>query len=290
MSKESTELVANNLEKYKSIFQKIGKFVEAFSKDDISKREYFRMALKAAFIKSYELCIAAVEGNLDQNFFVISGLRGICEDCIALKFLGKIYPNDKDEIVNLKIEEEVLKSSLVQWNFFKEHHPQQYLYYQEYFKEELNEIQTRLKNLMKIHIKQEDKRVTMPTVSYMAKKTQQKVLYDYFYHASSSYVHFNARMLFRMGWGPLPEINFSTSNFTDYYRDFGRFYSMYLFKEMAKLLNENNLALEIKSEVEALENLLNHEQRWPELVTFEEMNIPMLEKLFCFQSPEESPS
>jgi hypothetical protein len=50
-------------------------------------------------------------------------------------------------------------------------------------------------------------------------------------------------------------------------------------------LNQNDLVLEIQSEISSLNDLLQKEKHWPELVTFEEMNIGAVEKFACFDSP-----
>jgi hypothetical protein len=177
--------------------------MRSFSEDDVRDRESFRFSLKAAFIKSYELSFAATQGDRLKDFFVISGLRGVCEDFIVFSFLSKAHPSNKNEIIDLKIQEDVFKSSLVQWNFFKEHHPHQILYYQDNFKQRLDEVQMKLKALMGIHLK--GRNATMPSVSYMAKQSGLSFLYNYLYHAGSSLVHFNPRMLLRMGWGIYPK-------------------------------------------------------------------------------------
>lgn len=283
MTIKRSKSATRNLREYKRILKRIVPFIRSFSEDDVSDREHFRLSLKAAFIKSYELCVAATQGDPLKDFFVMSGLRGVCEEYIVFRFLFKHHPSNKGEIIRLKVQEEVFQSSLVQWDFFREHHPRQVLYYQDDFELKLDAVRTGLKALMGIHLK--GRTTTMPSVSYMAKKSDLSVLYNYLYHASSSLVHFNPRMLLRMGWGNLPQVSFSVSNFTAYYRHFGLFYSIYLFKELIVFLNQNGLALEIQSEASSLDDLLEQEKHWPELVTFEEVNVGAMERFACFDSP-----
>ena len=276
---------AANLSKYNRILKGVAPYITSFAEDDVNLSDHFKLALKAAFIKAYELCVAATQGDPLKDFFVITGLRGVCEDYIAFRFISKMHPLEKAEIVKLKVQEEVFKSSIAQWDFFRENHANQILYYQPDFPKQLDDVQTKLKSLMGVHLK--GKKATMPTVFYMAEQTNLIALYKYLYHASSSLVHFNPRMLLRMGWGDLPGINFSVSNFTVYYQQFGLFYSVYLFRDLLCFLNEEGFATEIASESKALTDLLNKENRWPELVTFEEMNIGTLAKLLSFKAPGE---
>jgi hypothetical protein len=111
-------------------------------------------------------------------------------------------------------------------------------------------------------------RDTMPSVREMAKHSDLLELYEYVYHATSSLVHFNPRILLRMGWGVLPDIQFSTQNFEDYYSDFSCFYSLYLLSKFGKWLVEIDfLNASAAIEFQKIDDLLDAESRWPELVT-----------------------
>src|SRR5690348_2019081 len=123
----------------------------------------------------------------------------------------------------------------------------------------------------------------------MADKSGLSELYDYIYHATSIFVHFNPHVLLRMGWGDLPEITFSTRHFNAYYRHFACFYGAYLFKELcAWMISIGLLDKAVETSLQKIVDLLGKETRWPEIVTFEEMNIGGLSKLVLYDSPNSS--
>jgi len=74
--------------------------------------------------------------------------------------------------------------------------------------------------------------------------------------------------------------HFDVQNFHKYYNIFNHFYGSYLFvlfsKAFKKELNLGKDALEIVKEIES--NIFDT-ARWPELVTFEEMNVPQAEAI-----------
>jgi hypothetical protein len=78
-----------------------------------------------------------------------------------------------------------------------------------------------------------------------------------------------------MGWGVTQHtFRFSTSNFAEYYNVFNQFYGMFLFitfcTSFCSLLGCKE---EFKLPVTKLIEILDAETRWPELVTWEEMNM-----------------
>jgi hypothetical protein len=121
----------------------------------------------------------------------------------------------------------------------------------------------------------------------MAERTGLKELYDYLYHATSTFVHFNPYNLMRMGWGELPNIQFSAKNFVKYYNEFAIFYSASLFCKLCHWGIENGYLSDLNIEdIKPVEEILDNLSRRPELITFEEMNIPRFIRLFHYKSPD----
>jgi hypothetical protein len=117
----------------------------------------------------------------------------------------------------------------------------------------------------------------MPPVRQIAEKHHVDLLttlYDYLYRLTSGMVHFNPQVLLRSGWGGPPVFHFSPKNFNRYYQAFARTYSVLLFCLYFELFgrflragaNVRNLVVEMRKDL-----LL--EPRWPEMVTYEEMNL-----------------
>lgn len=70
------------------------------------------------------------------------------------------------------------------------------------------------------------------------------------------------------------EMRFSTANFNGYYRKFCEFYSIKLLVLFCETFDENlNLTPAVRVLISQTNEQLRFYIRWPELVTFEEMNL-----------------
>jgi hypothetical protein len=97
---------------------------------------------------------------------------------------------------------------------------------------------------------------------------------------SYKWVHFSPHVLLRMGWGGSKDDlsdetkwDFTTQNFVQYYVDFNRVYALMLLLRALRGPAALLLPTDVLPTIEALEAQLEHPLRWPEDVTFEEMNI-----------------
>ena len=101
-------------------------------------------------------------------------------------------------------------------------------------------------------------------------------LYDYLYRLTSGTVHFSVGALLRTGWGPKPRCTFSVRHFALYYAAFARIYGAFLFCTYAELfptiLRPNKTD---RARLGAIRASIQSVVRWPEMITFEEMNLPV---------------
>jgi hypothetical protein len=116
-----------------------------------------------------------------------------------------------------------------------------------------------------------------PSVWHMAKACGLEELYRYLYSATSKWVHFSPHVLLRMGWGPGPFSaasvwQFTTKHFARYYTEFNRTYSVYLLLELFQRAPDFPWTVAARNAVEVIRIDLDAALRWPELVTFEELN------------------
>ena len=120
-------------------------------------------------------------------------------------------------------------------------------------------------------------RHTHPPVRQIAEKSDPGLLdivYDFIYRLTSGTVHFNPQILFRSGWGStLKEIVVSPVNMGPYYLAVSQIYGSFIFclyfEFFSRFLKPN------REEKEAIKELRKHLLsifRWPEIVTYEEMN------------------
>jgi hypothetical protein len=89
-------------------------------------------------------------------------------------------------------------------------------------------------------------------------------------------VHFNPRVALRNGWGDNPRNSrFGMKNFCRYYLFFSQIYSVFLFNAFCESFKaELALPDNFMERLKMLKNNLNRINRWPEALTYEEMNQP----------------
>lgn len=254
--------------------------------DKAGAQNQFKKAIKASLVKAYEFLNATTTIQDESVFFMMPFLRGVCEDYIALRFIESDFGADADHVIGLKLSEDLYASAINQWNFYTIYRPDQTLYYQENFPDEKKDVRNDLRQLCQAHGISLSRNASFPTAEHMAQRSGLLDLYNYVYRATSRLVHFNPGILFRMGWGDLPDITFSVKNFSQYYKHFTCFYAAYLlvhFGQWAASIGVVSPAIE--PHLQRIDALLGKEARWPELVTFEEMNIGPFSKYLLFKSP-----
>ncbi|MBD1862983.1 MULTISPECIES: DUF5677 domain-containing protein [Trichocoleus] len=252
--------------------------VKDFCKGCYPTDGFFNSILKAAIAKSYEFCLFTTleEGKLDA-FFYTATLRGICEDLISLKYYYSFDVEDRETVIKYMAVIDMAENVRTQAEFFNSNKPTQPVVKKILDDSQISLARGEIGNLKgKYKWKSSGYR---PSTREMAKSCNLLKLYDYFYAATSRWVHFSPHILTRMGWGDMNEngeidASYSTSHFSGYYASFNCFYATYLFVLECKLIKKE---ISFNSDawllVEKLEKELLDTARWPELVTFEEMNI-----------------
>jgi len=180
---------------------------------------------------------------------------------------------DRNEIVSLLFRQETASRLSTQSNFFELARPEQPV---------LPVIQPAVdKTKIEESIRQIWKRngwpsSRMPTTRQIAEKNNIDVLtmlYDYIFRLTSGSVHFNPYVLIRTGWGK-QIVRFSPKNFSKYYVAYARTYGLLLFccyfELFGRFLRPNK---RVSALVTELRFDLVGEFRWPEMITFEEMNL-----------------
>lgn len=262
-----------------SHFQKLSEQLEKTFVTKFTIETTYESHITAAFSKCFEFNILVnKKTNTKDSFFYTASLRGICEDLIVLKFV-KLKNIDKSAFLRSYAFIRVSEMIRAQESFFKKNNPNQIVFtfpdFDTKYKQHLNPLKETLKLLGM------NKERSFPSTSFMATESGLIELYNYLYAATSEMVHFSPQNLMRMGWGSLkyPDIaKFSTKSFWKYYMKFNRFYAAYLFILFShSFKKELKLTKETLNTIKLLESDLILESRWPELVTFEEMNHPEAE-------------
>lgn len=242
---------------------------------DFNKHIY-RSTLISAFVKCFEFNIFINGGEVsNRSFYDTSFLRGICEDLISLKFLLKISEEQREHITSSYLGYLINTSALAQGSYFSNDRPFQPIV-------NLVDIEHQiLLHSQALNSSWEDlgyrKDRIFPSVENMAIDVKLKDLYGFLYHATSRAVHFSPNVLLRTGWyNPSEEsvIKFSASNFSEYYAFFNSHYASILFIEyiaaFKKFLSFNKA---LTSAARKLKDIQSQLPFFPEIVTFEELNI-----------------
>lgn len=261
----------------KKHFEALKPFVERFAVGS-SRQSFFTLCVKASVAKCFEFNIAVRSKNdLDESFFWMPALRGICEDIIVLNFVKTLPRSDRDKLILKLMAHDVHSRISLQDKFFKEIHIHQPVLRIKDVANQIATLESEIQQLWKRH-GWNLTRGTMPQTRQIADRQGQPVLaslYDYLYRSTSAAVHFNVQSLLRSGWGPsITEFTFSTRNFSRYFRSYTRIYGAFLFcvyfEFFARFLRPGPV---VTRRVAKIRKELLLAPRWPEMVTFEEMNL-----------------
>ncbi|MGH9687235.1 MAG: DUF5677 domain-containing protein [Candidatus Acidiferrales bacterium] len=242
------------------------------------KEGLFRAVLKASFVRTFDyvehLHVNVKDEDTAEGFFSCASLRQCCEDLIALKFIGQLSRADRDTVIQSLMVIATSSGIEKQLLFFRKSHPFQPVLSGEFPPGRLDQAKGALTNVGQRTGFWNTQR-KLPPIEQMARKVKLTALYDFLYAATSEIVHFNVRIALRSGWGGKESWRFSPSHMSRYYVMFGRCYGVYLFVKFSRAF-ARSLALSAKfmQSVNKLEVWLESQLRWPEIVTFEEMNQP----------------
>ena len=239
----------------------------------------FSQLVRASFAKCYEFNrLVHSRRRSHHSFFLIPTLRGICEDVILLGAVRKFPSGDRQLFAKLAMLFELHERMEIQKIFFRENRPQQPIVYPP---DNLARREAARTSLRQVWIDQGwalQRYGVHPSTRSLAREQgsgELSVLYDYLFRLTSASVHFTAQGLLRTGWGADQKMTFSPENVEGYYLDSCRFYGCFLF---CAYFEKFGRYLRPPRDVKVLLNELRHDlmlhDRWPEMVTFEELNLP----------------
>jgi hypothetical protein len=239
----------------------------------------FTLCLKASLARAYDYAVFAHAPMAKHGaFFLVPTLRSICEDMIVFGLLRTLPREDRESLISNIMHHELLTKIDAQATFFRVERPYQAV---------LSPGATTATSIVRIEQDIRDvwrkhgwnlSRGTMPQTRQIAEKQGEHVLaalYDFLFRFTSGTVHFNPQVLLRSGWGdPRRGFTFKAANFDRYYLEVARTYSIFLlclyFERFRAFFR---LAPREASAVTALRADLRALERWPEIVTHEEMNL-----------------
>ena len=255
-------------------------FVERTANVTFDGQNVFVACLVSSFVKSFEFVGLTSRSVDDSALFLTASLRSIAEEIILLNHLSGFRHEKREFVLTRLMELEVTQNARHQNRFFRTFRP-----FQTVMPERIND-EERLKKELTDFWQQNGwpkfqmwtSTVTPPTSDIAAKSKPRllEVVYDFIYRLSSNSVHFRPGALLRMGWGPdMSHVTFSPKHMSRYYLSMCQVYGCYLFCLYFELFDEVLRPSQGESEaVVELRRYLLWLARWPEMVTFEEMNVP----------------
>ncbi len=273
------------------IFEVLKPHANSLMATQLDTSNLFAHLLTAAFAKTFEFnLVLKSEEQSPDPYFCTATLRGICEDIIALKFISYLSIADRQELLTNVQMVSTFDSMTKQGRFFSRYRSHQPVLpgkgNQTSAEDRLKQLKSENDVIKKKHGWQTSPFQELPSVRTMAIACNLLDIYDYIYAVTSKWVHFSPRTLVRMGWGDILDpgsshlkeggpLTFTTRHFAKYYYEFNSFYGSFLFLTFADQLgSELGLSPEIKRILNELRDCIDHIFRWPEDITYEEMNLP----------------
>jgi len=244
-------------------------------------------------VKAYEFCSFSYGGLKNEfAFHCVGGLRSICEDLIVLKFISTLPVEDQNTLLLNEIVKTNHNSMRYQADFFGTFRVGQPVLNGSYTTEKLANINSQVDDVWRRHGWPNAKDGKWPPTEQLARKVGKgtvDVIYNYIFRLTSSTVHFSTRSLLRTGWGAVTsdelEVTFSTKNMSNYFVAFCQVYGVFLlsvyFEFFPDLLK---VTPKVQIHVQKMRVALAKLNRWPEMLTYEEMNrsIPKEMNIFYF--------
>ena len=244
------------------------------AKVDTPSEQFFSCFVSASLVKTFEFVDLMSNQEENNAYFLAPMLRGIAEDIIYLHFLSQFDHEVREKVLLNMMHLEVARQLHVQESFFERFRPFQTVLSSR--NSDIKEAKEQLKAFW------QESNLTVrsncrPSTEAIARKSGSAhlhVVYNFIYRFTSGFVHFNPQVMLRSGWGDLHrKVVFSTKHMGDYYLQTSLVYGSYLlclhFEFFDQFFDLN------QTEMDAVRNLREYLlmlPRWPEIVTFEEMN------------------
>jgi Family of unknown function (DUF5677) len=272
------------MDELKSAYKKIFENLSSSKKTDLTEPLYINL-VKCAFIRNVDFNLQINSKEYDSLYFYIPFLRGLTEDIIVLNYLNLVIDDiDKDDFLGYLMFKDVIESTAKQNEFFEKERDFQPIVTNSILREKYppNIFEVKLPSLKSKYCWKNK----FPSVFQMAEDGGLKEMYNYLYHATSRLVHFNPHLLMKLSWGECNSLDpkdlarglyqISTSNFSGYYKIFCEFYGSYLFNKFIQIFDHFlEVEKELGCEVKNIRSIFSDNRRWPELITFEELNIDL---------------
>lgn len=237
---------------------------------------------KGGLIKNFEFLKELSTSHSKNYFFLLSSLRGICEDLISISYIkDNVSQEELKGLFEFNKAYTTSQALTKQFNFFKQFKPNQRVIHPKLVvKDEVfNKTQSNLSESNIKRIAKENGVKNLPSVKDMAEKSDYASLYEYIYYMTSATVHFRLDNFTKLCWGEYDEngeikdFELSTENQNNFSAEICLCYGTLLFSEMVKKTESIlNLSEELMIKIKKLRKLLD-ENLWPPFLNSEHFNL-----------------
>lgn len=261
-------------------FRTLNDYIATVARGRIRKGQEFSLCIRASLSKCYEFNLLVWdESKSDGSFFLLPTLRGICEEIIVLNYVQGIPKSERDILFSKLMLHEVHTQLATQAAFFSATRPMQPILRPQMSQSKIQSLEDEIRSIWRANGWPKMNHGVVPPVRQIAEKHGGDILaklYDYLYRLTSNTVHFSIKALLRTGWGDIPNCTFSIRHFNGYYIKFSQIYGAFLFCVYFELFSRFlRPDIIVQPKIDDIRNLILSHVRWPEMVTFEEMNIPV---------------
>lgn len=174
----------------------------------------------------------------NQGLIAVGLLRPACEELIWIRYLVKIDPELAEEIVSNKLVRELHESLAVQ------HESNAKLGIADYGLPQPDERRATEAEQALQHIGRKlgwplRSNQCLPSVRFLAEKSNSLELYKFLYNATSRSVHFTVSNYLRMVWGDSGSFSIRSNNFADYWHAFALYWGYSLLRDTYIELEEH---------------------------------------------------
>ena len=263
-----------------ALFRALEDFASSAARGRMQAGRLFSPCVRASLSKCYDFNLYAWDNEkADGAFFALPTLRGICEEIIVLNYVQRLPRGERDSLFIKLMAHEVHTRLATQEAFFSATRPLQPILKVQLSLAEKAALEDEIRAIWRLHGWPHMDRGVIPPIRQLAEKQGGDILvklYDYLYRLTSGTVHFSVGGLLRTGWGDIPACTFSVQNFGGYYSAFARTYGAFMFcvyfELFRRLLRPGR---DVQKRVDAIRDEILAVVRWPEMITFEEMNLPV---------------
>lgn len=245
--------------------------------DDLAA-SFSEVLLTSAIAKCLDFNKLAHGNGLDTpGFFLVANVRAMCEELIYCSVFRHVGEQDADELAKGLNHLALLRNIHAQTRFFAMNNKLQPTLGGFTGSSEQNaaieKASTAVDDIWKRLGLMKAKHGRAPSTFRLSRTVGLETTYDYMYHLTSNFVHFNPGQLFRTGWGPMEgPFTFCVDNFEGYFLNLARFLGALVLLGYCRLAAERFEAEAGRRYADSVAARLQGNFRWPEITTYEEMN------------------